>query len=264
MLYFLKLGGSLITEKEKPFTAKQDVISRIAKEIHQALKADDSLRLVIGHGSGSFGHAAASKFSPELASSNTDKLLRYQKIWSSARELHKMVMDEFLSVGLPAVSLPPSAAVTAENGKIAHWNTQPIEISIQHGLIPVIYGDVVFDQKLGAIILSTEELFKGLIPQCLPDSILICGKEKGVWVNYPQKEQIIQTITLKNYKNYSNHITESDAVDVTGGMASKIQLMLDIISRHPAIQTLIFSGEEAGNIYQVLKGKTMGTLITAK
>ncbi|WP_162569000.1 isopentenyl phosphate kinase [Acidianus sulfidivorans] len=51
----LKLGGSLITDKSKPYYLREDVIRRIAKEL-QGIN-----NLILIHGGGSFGHYEASK-----------------------------------------------------------------------------------------------------------------------------------------------------------------------------------------------------------
>ena len=53
-LVFLKLGGSLITDKSKPDTPRIAVLERLAKEIRRALTDQPQLSLLIGHGSGSF------------------------------------------------------------------------------------------------------------------------------------------------------------------------------------------------------------------
>src|SRR5512143_1461206 len=57
-LVFLKLGGSLITEKTKRYTARFEKLQSLAHEIRSALVERPSIRLVLGHGSGSFGHYA--------------------------------------------------------------------------------------------------------------------------------------------------------------------------------------------------------------
>mgnify|MGYP003414827420 CR=1 FL=1 len=51
-LIFLKLGGSLITDKRQPETPRLDIIRQVAATIAAALRRDRSLRLLIGHGSG--------------------------------------------------------------------------------------------------------------------------------------------------------------------------------------------------------------------
>ena len=68
-MLFLKLGGSAITDKTRESTAREDVIRRVAYEIRKAQDRNlhpersrrTALHLLIGHGSGSFGHFAAKK-----------------------------------------------------------------------------------------------------------------------------------------------------------------------------------------------------------
>ncbi|MEW5988076.1 MAG: uridylate kinase, partial [Chloroflexota bacterium] len=59
---FLKLGGSLITDKTGVEAVRPDVLARLAGEIQRAWASRPGLRLVIGHGSGSFGHVAAARY----------------------------------------------------------------------------------------------------------------------------------------------------------------------------------------------------------
>ena len=54
-LVFLKLGGSLITEKSRPYTPRHDVIERLAREIERARGEGRGVRLLLGHGGGAVG-----------------------------------------------------------------------------------------------------------------------------------------------------------------------------------------------------------------
>ncbi|MEE9188865.1 MAG: hypothetical protein V3U36_05795, partial [Anaerolineales bacterium] len=58
-LTLLKLGGSLITDKSRPRTLRLETLVRLADEIASALQQRPSLRLIIGHGAGSYGHVSA-------------------------------------------------------------------------------------------------------------------------------------------------------------------------------------------------------------
>ena len=62
MMQFLKLGGSLITDKDTAHTPRIDVIDRIAGEIKKYLVEHPQDSLLLGHGSGSFGHVPAAKY----------------------------------------------------------------------------------------------------------------------------------------------------------------------------------------------------------
>ena len=60
-LILMKLGGSVVTEKGKPFTERLDVIHRLVKEIHEA-REEGEFKLIVGHGGGSYPHVPASNF----------------------------------------------------------------------------------------------------------------------------------------------------------------------------------------------------------
>ena len=260
-IIFLKLGGSLITEKEKAFTARVDRIQNIVLEIQAALKEKPKLRVLVGHGSGSFGHYAAKDAGTRDGVFSIAQWKSFQQVWYAARALNNIVIEEFNRVGLPVISLQPSAAITSVRHAIRDWNIQPIIQALNNGLMPVIHGDVIFDRMLGGVILSTEDLFFYLIDQLHPDLILIAGKEQGVFADYPRNKKLISTISLQNRDMFIEKIQPSDAVDVTGGMREKVNLMLAVLEKNSNAQIQIFSGEENGNIKRSLCGERIGTRI---
>ncbi len=264
MRIFLKLGGSLITDKDKPFTARREILARIAGEISLARQQDADLEILLGHGSGSFGHYAARDYGTRDHVNTPKEWHGFQEVWLAARQLNQIVIDECVRVNLPVISLPPSSSILAKDRMIKEWTSEPIRSALQHGLIPVIYGDVVFDEVHGGIILSTEDLFTGLIPSIKPDLILLAGKEPGIWGDYPANTQLIPLITPQNFESVISRAESSASIDVTGGMTSKVKLMMNLVNSNPEIQVRIFSGEEPGNILNTLKGDAAGTLIKYK
>jgi len=60
-LQFLKFGGSLITDKHQPHTARLDVLSRLSREVATAWNPNLPMQLILGNGAGSFGHISAKK-----------------------------------------------------------------------------------------------------------------------------------------------------------------------------------------------------------
>ncbi|MFW6435247.1 MAG: acetylglutamate kinase, partial [Halovenus sp.] len=59
MVTVLKLGGSVITDKDRPETADRDALETAAAAIGEFLGGDE--RLVVVHGGGSFGHPHAAR-----------------------------------------------------------------------------------------------------------------------------------------------------------------------------------------------------------
>jgi isopentenyl phosphate kinase len=58
-LVFCKLGGSVITDKLRPSTPRGGAIARLAAEVAGARAQRPGMRVLLGHGSGSFGHVVA-------------------------------------------------------------------------------------------------------------------------------------------------------------------------------------------------------------
>jgi isopentenyl phosphate kinase len=276
-LVFLKLGGSLITDKTQPYTPKLDVIEDVALQILTALKASPDLRLVIGHGSGSFGHVAASEYhtregffprpSPlihrERDKTEDNYWKGFAEVWYQASALNQFVMKSLHKMKIPAIALPPSANVIASDGKVSIWETTSVSMALAAGLVPVIYGDVTFDEIRGGTILSTEDLFEHLARALHPQRILLAGLEAAVWEDFPDRTRKVETITPQTFTEVSEGIGKAAGADVTGGMESKVMQMLQLIQQNPDLKIQIFSGAKPGNIVRALNGENLGTWITA-
>lgn len=258
-IHFLKLGGSLITDKHTPSTPRRDVIGRLAQEIKVAFSEDEDLRLVLGHGSGSFGHMPAKKYGTRQGVDSAEGWRGFTEVWYQAARLNHIVMDALREAGLPAVAFPASGAVTASNGRVTTWNLSPLHLALGAGLLPVVYGDVVFDETLGGTILSTEDLFVHLAKELNPRRISLAGVDAGVWGDYPQCTQLIPEIRPDHWDQVAAHLAGSAATDVTGGMAGKVGQMLDLAAAMPGLEVVIFSGTQPNNLISALKGNTIGT-----
>lgn len=272
----LKLGGSLITDKTQPYTPQLDMIEDIALQIATTLQTHPELRLVIGHGAGSFGHVPASEYrtrdglprpSP-LAHRERDETEEgywrgFAEVWYQASTLNRFVIKALHQAHVSTMSLPPSSSVIASDGKVLIWETTPIRMALASGIVPVIFGDVVFDEVRGGTILSTEDLFMHLVHALSPERILLAGLEAAVWEDFPARTRRIEKITPGSFAEIRAGIGKSTGTDVTGGMESKVSQMLELVQNNPKLTIQIFSGVEPGNIVQALTGEILGTVVSS-
>ena len=260
-LTFLKLGGSLITDKDHRHTHRPDVLARLAAEIAAARAARPDLPLVLGHGSGSFGHTAARVHGTRQGVQTAAQWLGFAEVWKEARALNQIVVDALVDAGVPVIALPPSASVTASHGRVLRWDLTPIRAALNAGLVPMVNGDVIFDEQRGGTILSTEDLFIRLARALLPGRILLAGREEGVFAGFPARTGLIHAITPSNFATIAERIGGSTSVDVTGGMIEKVRTMLDLVEGLPGLEARIFSGQAAGTVQAALLGEPVGTVI---
>jgi isopentenyl phosphate kinase len=260
-LQFIKLGGSLITDKTQPHTPRLEVIQRLASEIAAARRETAELQLVLGHGSGSFGHVPASNYHTRHGVSTAEDWYGFYEVWREAQALNRIVMDALANSGVPAISLPPIASVIAEDGRVSRWDVAPLQYALMAGLVPVVYGDVVFDLQRGGTILSTEDLFEYLARQLHPQRVLIAGIETGVWRDFPLRNQLVEEITPASFPGVLPVLRGSTATDVTGGMESKVRRCLELVEAVPMLEILIFSGDQPDTLKMAIYGHAEGTRI---
>jgi isopentenyl phosphate kinase len=258
---FIKLGGSLITDKRKRETPRPHLIASIAKGIRRYLDQNTNSCILIGHGSGSYGHWEATQYDTRTGVSTPHQWRGFARVSATASRLNRIVIDIFLKAGVPVLSLQPSASINTQSGIISEYNIQNIQHCFIHNLIPVIYGDVAFDQSLGGTIVSTEDIFSFLTPVLNPSRIILLGNSPGV---YDNQQQIINQITPQNYPEIKQFIHGSKYTDVTGGMADKVRRMVSLVEKHPNLKINIMSGRQADDVVHALMGNTQtpGTIIS--
>ena len=263
-LVFLKLGGSLITDKTVPFTPRREKMEEIAAEILSARQSHPELSIVLGHGSGSFGHTPAKQYGTRKGVKAPEQWSGFAEVWYQASVLNRHVMDILTAAGVPSLALAPVASILARDGEVAHWDLRPLRKALAAGLLPVVYGDVVFDEVRGGTILSTEDLFGHLARELHPERILLAGLEEGVWADFPARKSMVRKITPDSFTGIHQQVGAGLGADVTGGMESKVRQMLGLVKANPGLSVRIFSGEKTGNIARAIGGEAVGTGISAK
>ena len=271
-LVLLKLGGSVITDKNQPFVPREDVIRRLGQEIRQALDDRPGLQLILGHGSGSFGHVVAQKYRTREGIINASEALRRES-WrgfletaAAAARLNRLVTDVLLEKGVPIVSYQPSASARCRKGELMYFDTHPMKQVLGAGLVPIIYGDVAVDAVQGCTIISTEQIFDNVARELQPARIILAGIVDGVYDADPLVNPDAvryEEITLDNWPEVEAALGGSHGTDVTGGMWSKVRDMYHLALAQPPLQVHIVSGEIPGRVASALSGSgtDIGTLI---
>jgi isopentenyl phosphate kinase len=262
-LMLVKIGGSLITDKTQAFTPRPDVISRIAKEIHEARTENGEIKMIVGHGGGSFPHRSAAKYQTHKGIVNDESCRGISKVHNDATKLNTMFIDALIHSGENAISIPPAAICITDNDKIVQWGIKPIELGLKSNLLPVPYGDVVLDFQKGCTIISTEVILDYLARQLGAKRVIIAGKVDGVFTGDPTKDssaKLIPVISSENFDEIKKYLAGSDGVDVTGGMVHKVEKMLELAKY--GIESEIINADKPGVLKRALMGERgLGTII---
>jgi isopentenyl phosphate kinase len=214
----LKLGGSVVTDKETPETVDDDALDAAVETIAAA----DVSRLALVHGGGSFGHHQAEKHGVSLSEGSHDAA----GVWAihdAMRRLNDEVIRRLQDAGVPALPVHPfSVGARAADADLAF----PLDSSatmLDEGFVPVLHGDVIAQADAGATIISGDELVTRLANGLDADRVGLCSTVPGV---YDDDGEVVPEITA--FDDVADALGGSESTDVTGGMAAKVRALLEL------------------------------------
>ena len=242
-MILIKLGGSIITNKQKPLTPNLSAINKIASQLKKIKES-----IIVVHGGGSFGHYWSAKYDMHT------KPAKYNKkgvsvVKNSMVELNKIILDSFLKNGLNPYCLPPTDFMF-EN-KADQKKVREIANIAKAGLVPISYGDVMWHGKNKFYILSGDKIM-GLLSKVLkPRLVVFVLNVDGVYSDMKTKK------LLHEIKGEKTEISEVE-MDVTGGMSRKIKEAISISKS--GTKVFLVNGNKPERIVNAVKGKFEGTL----
>ena len=255
----VKIGGSFITDKNKPESLKEDRVRKIAQEIAAAVQTG-KVGLLLTHGAGSYGHIAAKQFNAQHGKHPEFGWHAFYQIRQDMARLNLMLLNLFAEEGLFPVTIQPSAISLARKGKLQFMDTRNIRFLLDSDQIPLLHGDIVLDEKQGFTIASTEDQIQKLSEYLLFHLIVLISDVPGV---LDRNGEVIPVIDRGNFSQVIDQLGGSAGQDVTGGMRSKVEQIYQLVQKNPTTRAVIVSGEsEPGNLTRVILGETViGTML---
>lgn len=262
MTTLIKLGGSLITDKRKPKSFRRTVVQKLARQLNDIRRRQPELRLVVGHGSGAFGHAEAAKYNTVHGVRTAAERLGFARVGAAATELSQLVLEEFIAAGLPAMRFQPSSMLRARDRHITAFAADLLNMALGQGMLPLVHGDIALDEVIGGAIVSTESLFAALAKPLAVSQIVLLGDVAGV---LDGAGALIPVITPASYLSIASQLGGSPGFDVTGGMLQKVSEMVDLVAANSHVNVVIADGNRADILIDVLVRRCkVGTRICAR
>ena len=241
----LKIGGSVLTDKERECTLRESEIERIAGEIR-----DSRARLVIIHGAGSFGHTQAKEH--RIGEDSTTRGLI--ETHRAVMKLNNAIIEALNRAGLDAIGVHPLDFIMMRENRVAHLDSAVIEKMIEFGLTPVLHGDVVMDSEKGASVISGDQILRELGSRLEVSRVGAGTNVDGV---LDKRGRTIARITPETFNHLSlRQRDEYSSVDVTGEMMGKVKELLELAEN--GVESLIFNASRGKMVYNFLRGKDVG------
>jgi isopentenyl phosphate kinase len=247
----VKLGGSAITDKSRTSTPRLEVIHNAIKEI-----ASFSGPLVLLHGGGSFAHPFVSTAALKNGFRQKSQLASVSEIELNLDQLTRIIGVGLLLRHRPFVPLAPMSFMTLRRGRVGRSFLDPITAALRLGLIPLIHGDIAFDELRGCGIVSADRI-ASLLGQKIGTSRALFGSDvDGLYDGNPKtssKAEIIAEVNRSNYTRVLKSLKPSKG-DATGGMRGKALEAL-WLAKH-GCESYVFNLTKPGNLRTLLRGSS--------
>jgi isopentenyl phosphate kinase len=255
----LKIGGSVITDKNGELAARTEDINRLAEEIQKA----NIKNLIIVHGGGSFGHPTAQKYGIKEGLKEATQKVEFAETHYVMTVLNGLVMDSLVWHNIPALSVTPSSCIITENGRIRYFEDAVLKMLLKMGFVPVLYGDATLDEKMGFTVLSGDQIVSHLARKFDAGKIVIGVDTDGLYDADPKvakNAKLYAHLTLSELEKIKGALGKSTAADVTGGMLGKIAELIPAIKQ--GIPVAIVNAAKPNRVYKALMGEAVeGTVI---
>lgn len=245
-MYLIKLGGSVITEKSTTATFRSSIMDDLSAQIARSGKD-----VLLVHGAGSFGHVLAKEYELVHGFSSDKQRYGFAATQAMVQTLNSYVLSSLHKHHLPAVSLPPHAMLQLKNQEIETSNMDFFKAYMKQGFLPVTYGDVALDEKIGFSICSGDLLMLLLAEEFHPEKVIFVMDEDGLYSKNPKKfadAEFLECIQQDEIDSLQTSLDEH--ADVTKGMAGKLQTIKKISSLQS--DTVLVNGLVSNRLYEVL------------
>ncbi len=215
-LALVKLGGSVITHKDRPLAANAGAINAITKVL-----AGLDMPLIVVHGGGSFGHHWSVKYDMHTKPAPYDPH-GVAVVHESMVALNQLIVNALIKAGSNPYAIPPPV-YTAGHKPIAS-KIKGVSVMAQNKVVPVTFGDVVHMGGSKYSILSGDSLMSILARALRPTRVVFATNVDGIYKDMASK-QVVPVLRPKSPVEFAKV-----SADVTGGMQRKVMEAFKIAS----------------------------------
>jgi len=249
------LGGSLLTDKNQPFSIREDVVKSAVQQI-----IDANEKLILIHGGGSFGHPLAKKYriSEGVNASIPDQILGLTETHQSMNKFNSYLIKLFLAKKYPTLSIQASSIFIKDSENISTHSINVIETALDLNILPILYGDIILDKQGSFSIISGDQIIFQLcenLTKYRVSKVIFTMETDGIFVNDTEKKTKLATELSLTELDFLDLADLGQKIDVTGGIRGKINSIKRICKYNVPVQ--LINGLKDRYIYKSLKNLTI-------
>lgn len=257
-LLVIKLGGSVITYKDSKIPkARISNIKQLVEQVKELFSG--GFQIILVHGAGSFAHGFVKKYKLQHGMKTDQQKKVFSQVKNSMLKLNGIIMDYLFRAKLKAKSFAPHNFITQEAGKLNNFDITLIKRYLKENQIPVLFGDMVLDDKWGCSVLSGDTIATYLAKRLKADKVIFLSDVDGIYTSDPKKNpkaKHLAEITNENLTQVLKYLSLTRRDDVTQDMLGKI---LEIKNNLKGLEVVIARGLKKECLLQAAKHAQVGT-----
>lgn len=257
-IHILKIGGSVATYKNSSqLRMRKKLLKEALAKVARYYREHPEYKLIIIHGAGGPGHAIAHKYGLRQGIHAHKKGL-----WASlqSRMINQQLNTSIVKIanasGLHTASAHTASIVHQDNGIITHFDTKMIDEALALGVVPVMYGEMVYDQSLGMSVCSGDQIAAYLAKHFPVTELFFATDVDGVYDADPhitKNAQLYISVSVSAILE-SEALRGSHNTDVTGGLRGKVESCKALFDQTHVKKIHIFNGLIPRKYYAVPSG----------
>jgi isopentenyl phosphate kinase len=219
-LVVVKLGGSMVTRKDVPFTPNFEAIEEASKQVSELLP---EYGFLLVHGGGSYGHVVASEYRVAEGFFHRDQLIGLTKVKLRMSELTQLILTSLASYNVPAIPVTPVGCSICSAGRIERFFTDSLRMMLNIDAIPLIPGDIAMDSSEKKFTILSGDQIAAYLAVELGAVKLVYGTDvDGVFTGDPKHDSGASLIPVLKRSMVKTLTASLRPSDVTGGIFRKL------------------------------------------
>jgi isopentenyl phosphate kinase len=261
-LLVLKLGGSLLTDKMRPYSLRTDVLKAASAEVAACLRDGVVEKLVIVHGVGSYGHPPVIEHKLYKGFMDKAQLLPLSRTQSKVNELRSAIISSLQDEGVPVNLFHTSSIASAERGSITSMSLDAVKGFLKVGMVPVLGGDMVSDTEIGFSVGGGDQVAAILATELEATDLVFATDVAGVYDSDPKKNPGARLIPELSLSDLGGLSASSMSGDASGAMKGKLGALADLTPElQRGMKISIISMMEPGRLCGLLQGEPVKATI---
>jgi isopentenyl phosphate kinase len=240
MITLVKIGGSVLTDKQRPLVFQDEYAHRFAADIRLSRTVP-----ILVHGTGSWAKGIGRHYRRDGGVFRD--AAGFQMSCSRIRLLQEALTAALREEGVMCCPLQANGIFHRGRGVLDLYDTGPLARLLDAGVSPLLCGDILVEGPGIFRVVSSDAVAVAIARRMGVSDCVFATDVDGVWDSHGS---LIAEVTEPGLA-----VGDSDRRDVTGGMSAKIAAALEIAAT--GARTTIVNGRITGRVRDALARRTV-------